>query len=133
MRIPQLIMGTALVVLVILLLVNSPRQRSAAYNVADEVAIQGTVQDVQDFYCPISGDEGTHLMVATENGTIQVHVAPKRFLRGNNWSFEKGDHVQVIGSKIRYEGHDAVVARTISRDNHTLAFRRSNGKPLWVE
>jgi hypothetical protein len=128
-----MIAGAGLVVLVVLLLVNSPMQRPTTYNLANEVAVQGTVQEVKDFYCPISGDEGTHLMVATDNGLVQVHVAPKRFLRGNNWSFRVGDYVQVIGSKIKYEGHDALVARTITRGNQTVAFRQPNGRPLWAE
>jgi DNA/RNA endonuclease YhcR with UshA esterase domain len=133
MRIPQIIMGVALVVLVILLFTHSPMQRALAYNPSNEVTVQGVVQDVQEFYCPISGDEGTHLMVKTEDGTLQVHVAPKRFLRGNNLSFSKGDQIQVVGSKIVYQGHDALIARTVVLGNRTVAFRKPNGKPVWVE
>jgi len=133
MRIPQMIMGGAGIVLVILLCTHSPMQRSLAYNPSDEVTVQGFVQDVQEFYCPISGDEGTHLMVKTENGVLQIHVAPKRFLRGNNVSFSKGDQIQVVGSRIIYQGHDALIARTVVRGNQTVAFREPNGKPVWVE
>jgi len=132
MRIPQVIMGIGLVVLVVLL-TAVPQRRRATYDPESEITVQGTVQDVQDFYCPISGAEGTHLLVATEKGAIQVHVAPKSFLRGNNWGFKQGDRVEVVGSKILYAGHDAVVARTVSRDNVTLSFRKPDGKPLWVE
>jgi DNA/RNA endonuclease YhcR with UshA esterase domain len=133
MKIPQMIMGGALLVLVILLFTHSPMQRTTAYNASDEVTVQGVVQDVQEFYCPISGDEGTHLMLKTENGTFQVHVAPKRFLRGNNLSFSKGDQIQVVGSKIIYHGQDALIARTVVRGNQTMAFRKPNGKPVWAE
>jgi len=133
MKIPQMIMGGALVVLVILLFAKSPMQRAIVYNPSNEVTVQGVVQDVQEFYCPISGDEGTHLIVKTENGTLQVHVAPKRFLRGNNLSFSKGDHIQVVGSRIIYQGHDALIARTLVRGSQTMAFRQPNGKPVWVE
>jgi len=133
MKIPQMIMGGALVVLVILLFAKSPMQRAIVYNPSNEVTVQGVVQDVQEFYCPISGDEGTHLIVKTENGTLQVHVAPKRFLRGNNLSFSKGDQIQVVGSRIIYQGHDALIARTLVRGSQTMAFRQPNGKPVWVE
>ena len=133
MRIPQMIMAGAVVVLVILLFTNSPMQRAPGYNASNEVSVQGVVEDVQEFYCPISGDEGTHLMLKTENGTFQVHVAPRRFLRGNNLSFSKGDQIQVVGSRIIYQGQDALIARTVVRGNQTVAFREPNGKPLWVE
>ena len=87
MKTPQTIMAVAFVILVVLLF-TSPRHRAPMYDASDEVTMQGVVQDVQQFYCPISGEEGTHLMLRTENGTIQVHVAPTRFLRDNRFRFQ---------------------------------------------
>lgn len=92
MKTPQTIMGIAFVILVVLLF-TSPRHRVPTYDASDEVTVQGVVQDEQQFYCPISGEEGTHLMLKTENGTIQVHVAPTRFLRDKDLGFSTGDHI----------------------------------------
>jgi DNA/RNA endonuclease YhcR with UshA esterase domain len=131
MKAPQTIMGVALAVLVVLLF-TSPRHRIPAYDVSDVVTVQGVVQEVQEFYCPISGDEGTHLMVKTENGTVQVHIAPARFLRSNNMDFNRGDEIQVLGSRIIYHGRGAIIARTVTRGGQTVAFREANGHPLWV-
>lgn len=66
MRTPQIVMGTAIVILVVLLF-TSPRHRVPVYSTSSEGILQGVVQDVQEFYCPISGDEGTHLLVKTED------------------------------------------------------------------
>ena len=132
MKIPQCITAIGVVVLVVLLLAV-PQGRRATYNPTSEITVQGTVQEIQDFYCPISGAEGTHLLLATDKGTVQVHVGPKSFLRGNNWNIRVGDHVQVVGSQMRYAGHEAVVARTVSSDSGTISFRKSDGKPLWVD
>ena len=131
MRIPQIIMAVGLVVLVVLLL--SPQRHPLAYNTAAEVRIHGVVEEVQNFYCPVSGGEGTHLMVATENGTVQVHVGPTRFLSGQRWNFLKGDQVEVIGSPIIYRGHEALIARTIARGTEAVALRKADGKPVWLE
>jgi hypothetical protein len=131
MKTPQTILGVAFVVLVVLLF-TSPRQRAPAYDSSDEVSVQGIVQDVQQFYCPISGEQGTHLVVKTENGTVQVHIAPTRFLRSNNLSFNRADEIQVVGSRIVYQGHDAMIARSITRAGQTVAFREPNGRPLWL-
>jgi len=130
MQTPQTILAVAFVILVVLLF-TSPRHRAPTYDASDEVTMQGVVQDVQQFYCPISGEEGTHLMLKTENGTVQVHVAPSRFLRNNNLSFSKGDQIQVVGSRIIYQGHAAVIARTVTLGSQTTAFRATNGHPLW--
>lgn len=131
MRIPQVIFGIGLVVLVVLLL--SPRRHAPAYDITSEVTFHGVVEDVQNFYCPVSGDVGTHLTVATGLGSVRVHVAPRRFLSGHQWQFSPGDQVDVVGSRIIYQGHEAVIARTVARGLQTVALREAAGKPLWVE
>jgi hypothetical protein len=125
-------MGAAVVILAVLLF-TSPRRRVPVYSNSNEGIVQGVVQDVQVFYCPISGDEGTHLLLKTEGGTLQVHVAPTRFLRDKKLSFRKGDQIQVVGSRIIYNGHEALIARTVTRGNETMAFREPNGKSMWVQ
>ncbi|MFZ1138200.1 MAG: hypothetical protein WB781_25640 [Candidatus Sulfotelmatobacter sp.] len=103
------------------------------YSASNERTVQGVVQDVQEFYCPISGDVGTHLLVKAADGTFQVHVGPTRFLNDNKLSFSKGDQIQVVGSRIIYHGQEALIARTVVRGNQTLAFREPNGTPMWAE
>ena len=133
MRTIQVIMGVAIVVFIILLFAGSPRQRAPRYNVATEASVRGVVEQIQEFYCPISGDEGTHLLVRTESGTIQVHVAPRRFLQSNHFSFAKGDQIEVVGSQVSYQGAPAVIAREITRGDETFAFRTQSGRPVWAE
>ncbi len=131
MRIPQIVMGVGFIVLVVLLL--SPQRHPLSYNSTAEMTLHGVVKDVRTFYCPVSGDEGTHLTVATENGDVEVHVAPSRFLLGQHWQFFQGDQVEVVGSPIFYRGHRSLIARMIVRGAQTVALRKADGKPLWVE
>jgi hypothetical protein len=123
----------AFCLVVILILGNGPKQRAPKYNAATEVKVEGVVQEVQQYWCPINGDQGIHLMLKTDTGTLEVHVAPWRFLQGNGVSFSKGDQVTAVGSIVMYEGHDAMIARKITRGDQTFAFRQPNGRPLWVE
>jgi len=39
----------------------------------------------------------------------------------------------VVGSRIVYNGHEALSARTVTRGDQTVAFREPNGKPMWLE
>jgi hypothetical protein len=133
MRMLKILTVVAFVLVVILILGSGTKQRAPTYNVSTEVKIEGAVQEVQQFWCPINGDEGTHLMLKTGTGILQVHVAPRRFLLGNGVSFDKGDQITVIGSTVTYEGHDAVIARKITRGDQTFVFRQPDGRPLWVE
>jgi hypothetical protein len=133
MKALKLLAVGAFVLAVILVLVNGPKQRAPRYNAATETRITGQVQEVRQFWCPVNGDEGTHLMLRTDSGVLEVHVAPLRFLQGNSVSFNKGDRIQVVGSMVIYEGHDAMIARKITRGDETFAFRGPDGRPLWVE
>jgi len=133
MRMLKILTLVAFVLVVVLILGNGARQRAPRYSAATEGEVEGVVQDVQQFWCPINGDEGTHLVVKTDTGTLQVHVAPRRFLHGNVVSFSKGDQIEVVGSAVTFEGHDAMIARKITRGDQTFAFRQPDGTPLWVE
>jgi len=133
MRMLKILTLVAFVLVVVLILGKGAKQRAPKYNAATEVKVEGVVQEVKQFWCPINGDEGTHLMLKTDTGILEVHVAPVRFLQGNGVSFSKGDQVSVVGSNIVYEGHDAMIARKITRGDRTFAFRQPDGRPLWVE
>jgi len=133
MRMLEILAVIAVVLFAILILHNGAKQRAPKYNAATEVKAQGVIQDVQQYWCPINGDKGTHLMVSTTNGILEVHVAPLRFLQGNGVSFSKGDQIEVVGSMVVYQGHDAMIARKITRGDETFAFRQPNGRPVWVE
>src|SRR5271169_1043759 len=133
MRMLKILTMVAFVLVTILIFHNGPKQRAPKYNAATEVRVEGIVQEVRQFWCPINGDDGTHLMLKTEPGILEVHVAPLRFLQGNGMSFSKGDQLAVVGSMVTYEGHDAMIARKITRGDQTFAFRQPNGRPVWVE
>jgi len=133
MRMLKMLAVVAFVLAVVLILGKGPKQRAPQYNVATEAKVEGVVQEVRQFWCPINGDEGTHLMLKTDTGILEVHVAPLHFLEGNDVSFRQGDQIAVVGSTVTYEGHDAMIARKITRGDQTFAFRQPNGRPLWVE
>jgi hypothetical protein len=133
MRMLKILTVVAFVLVTILVLHNGAKQRAPKYNAATEVKVEGVVREVQQYWCPINGDKGTHLMLKTDTGIVEVHVAPVRFLQGNGVSFSKADQVTVVGSMVIYEGHDAMIARKITRGDETFAFRQPNGRPLWVE
>lgn len=133
MRMLKILTVVAFVLVTILIFHVGPKQRAPKYNAATELKADGVIQEVQQYWCPINGDEGTHFMLKTDTGILEVHVAPRRFLEGNGVSFSKGDQVSVVGSMVIYQGHDAMIARKITRGDQTFAVRQPDGRPLWVE
>ena len=100
------------------------------YDSKTEMTITGTVQEVKEL--PGYGrGTGTHLTVKAGNDLYDVHVGPTWYLTQEKYAFAKGDHLDVIGSKIKYQGADALIARQIKKDGSTLTLRDDQGVPLW--
>jgi DNA/RNA endonuclease YhcR with UshA esterase domain len=134
MRNLKIIVGVVTVVLIVLLTAVTSRKQpdSLAYSAANEITATGTVEDVQEFYCPVTDDRGTHVVLKTDRGTILVHVAISRFLREHRFTIQSGDHWQVTGAKIRFQGKEGMIAREIIRGDEIFTMRDAAGKPLWL-
>jgi DNA/RNA endonuclease YhcR with UshA esterase domain len=129
----KIIVGVVTVVLIVLLTAVTSRKQpdSLAYSAANEITAAGTVEDVQEFYCPVTDDRGTHVVLKTDRGTILVHVAISRFLRDQKFAIQPGDRWQVTGAKIRFQGKEGMIAREIIRGDEIFTVRDTAGKPLW--
>jgi DNA/RNA endonuclease YhcR with UshA esterase domain len=102
------------------------------YDVASEATFKGTVIDVIDRQCPVSGGLGSHLNLKLEDGkTIEVHLAATKFMKDLDFIFRKGDKVEVVGVKVQFEGKETIFARTVTRGPETFAFRDTSGGPVW--
>lgn len=101
------------------------------YNPATETTVKGKVDEVKQIPGPRGGPGGIHLMVKTDQETLDVHLGPATFLEKQKFTFAKGDEIQVIGSKVKIEGKDALIAREVKKGDKTLTLRNAQGKPLW--
>lgn len=110
-------------------------QTSAAvpkYDPATEAVYKGTVVEVRDRECPVSGGMGSHVILKLGDGnTIEVHLALTKFVKTYELVFEKGDVLEVTGAKVRFEGVDTIFAREVKRGNDVYVFRDKDGKPVW--
>ncbi len=106
---------------------NAPK-----YDKATEVKLKGTVVEVRDYNCPISGTMGSHLMLKVQDGgTIELHLAATKYMKSYEMVFSKGDEIEVVGSKVKFNGADTILAREITRGQDSFVFRDEKGKPVW--
>lgn len=113
-------------------LVGQPSAAVPKYNPTTEGVFKGTVVDVSDRQCPVSGGMGSHIVLKLDdNSTIEVHLALTKFVKSYDLVFNKGDVVEVTGSKLKLEGVDTILAREVKRGNDTFVFRDKEGKPVW--
>lgn len=130
MRIPILI---AVVLAATVVVVNAqPRrgQGSPRYDKATETTITGIVEDVQSHQGRVGGT-GTHLVLKTDQGLVDVHVGPTNWLAKQQYAFAKGDALQVLGSKVTVDGVDAFIAREITKGEAKIVLRNDSGIPEW--
>ncbi|HEY5176766.1 MAG TPA: hypothetical protein VII95_14490 [Terriglobales bacterium] len=100
------------------------------YDPKTEVTVKGTIEDIQQQQGR-HGWMGTHLVMKTDSGTLDVHVGPSGYITENHFSFAKGDAIEVIGSKVIIQDKDALLARQIIKDGKTLVLRNAQGIPEW--
>jgi hypothetical protein len=107
------------------------RRGGGNYNPATEATLTGTVDEVKNLPSPGRGGGGLHLVLSTSTGPIDVHVGPASFVSSRNVTFAKGEAVTVVGSKVKIEGQEALIAREIKKGDQVLTLRDAKGFPLW--
>lgn len=104
-------------------------QKAPEYDVAAELTVRGEVTDIHE--SKVATDHpGLHLILTTEDGTVEVHACPVRFLRELEFTIEIGDKLSAIGS--RPKGARVIVAREITKGQLTLVLRDKKGVPNWL-
>jgi hypothetical protein len=111
------------------------------YDTATEVTLAGTVERV------ITIDEmagrggrgrgmgmgmgGTHLMLKTDQETIEVHLGPSAYLKEQHVEIAAGDAIEVVGSRVTMNESEGVLARELRKGDHSWTLRDADGRPKW--
>jgi hypothetical protein len=109
----------------------SAAHETYAYDTSNSKIITGTVLEVKDYKCPVSGTVGSHITLKRSGDVIEVHLAPATFLKQYEIVINKGDEVAIEAAPILLEGKPALLAKTVAVGKLTYAFRDAKGRPLW--
>lgn len=103
------------------------------YDTAAETTIKGTITEVKTVAGAMGGMsmQGTHIVLKSDSGTIEVHLGPSAFLKEKKVELAAGDSVQIVGSRVKIGEADAVLAREIQKNGTSWALRDAGGRPLW--
>jgi hypothetical protein len=101
----------------------------AKYDFATEIKMKGTVDEVRLVPGP---NEGTHVMLKSGSQMILVHVAPPEFLKDFEFPLNKGDQIEVVGSKLKIDGADELLAKEITKGENSVTLRDKKGVPVWT-
>lgn len=106
-------------------------QYQKMYNPATVETISGTVESV-DKVTPMKGMySGVHVMLKTDKETVSVHLGPEWYIERLDTKIEKGDKIEVKGSRVTFAGKPAIIAAEVKKGDSVLVLRDSAGIPAW--
>ena len=101
------------------------------YNPATVETVVGEVVSI-DKVTPMKGmSYGIHIVVKSDKETVPVHLGPAWYVERLDTKIDKGDTVEVKGSRITYNGKPAIIAAEVKKGDAVLKLRDDNGYPAW--
>ncbi len=101
-----------------------------------ETSVHGKVKVLGDFPTSLfhvcRGTKHSGAVLATELGSVTVHLGPPWFFCQNNFPIRVGDFLEAIGSRlITPDDRIIILAREIRTNGKSLRLRDKDGVPLW--
>ena len=102
------------------------------YNIKKIITIKGTISKI-DIICPIKGmGYGSVLILKSDKGTINIHLGPRWYIE-QNVKIQKGDKIEVTGSKVKYGKKEFIIAAKIINKKKSVELRDGKGNPVWIK
>jgi len=111
---------------------NDSKPKPPTYNPAAEAVYKGTIMDLRDRECPVSGGMGSHIIMGLDGKEIEVHLGTVSFTKMLEMNLKKGDAIEVTGWKTEFEGVQTILAREVRHGNEVFVFRSKDGTPAWM-
>ena len=100
------------------------------YDLHTETKTKGVVDEVK--LLPLgTRKDFPELIIKSGEDKAHIYLCPKPFQEEIGISFSKGDEIAVMGSKVKQETLDVILARELVKGTDTLLFRDDKGKPVW--
>ena len=111
---------------------NDSKPKPPAYNPAAEAVYKGTIIDLRDRECPVSGGMGSHIILGLDGKQMEVHLGTVSFTKLLEMNLKKGDAIEVTGWKTELEGAQTIFAREVRDGKEVYVFRPKDGTPAWI-
>ncbi|HBA89746.1 MAG TPA: DNA-binding protein [Geobacter sp.] len=102
------------------------------YDPAKVETVTGEVVSVEKTPSRKGPSNGIHLMLKTGSETVPVHLGPSWYIERLDTRIEKGDQVEVKGSRVVIDGKTAIIAAEVRKGDALLQLRDTAGIPVWA-
>ena len=103
---------------------------TSKYDTSKEITVKGVIDDIKEL--PVGKEEHVHLMLKTATETVEVRLCPTVFLKDFEVTFEKGQTIEVTGSRVKIDDQEVILARQVVNGNSTMVLRDKTGAPVWT-
>ncbi|MCX5817495.1 MAG: DNA-binding protein [Proteobacteria bacterium] len=94
--------------------------------------LSGTVEAITQVL-PMKGmRSAVALTLKTDKETISVHLGPDWYISRLDTKIEKGDTIEVKGSRVTFADKPAIIASEVKKGDNILVLRDSTGIPVWA-
>ena len=107
-------------------------QYNRMYNPATVETVSGLVEAVEKITPMKRMYSGIHIMLKTDKEIVGVHLGPEWYIERLDTKIEKGDKIEVKGSRVIFEGKPAIIAAEVKKGDNILVLRDSAGIPAWA-
>jgi hypothetical protein len=104
---------------------KQPDLRLQSYDLSREGSLLGTVvkYDTASTVPPL----GTHVLVQTASGQVDVHLGNPRVLQANHFELKPGDSVRIVGESMALGDTTFFAARIVQKGTQAVAVRNTKG------
>ncbi|MDZ7681688.1 MAG: hypothetical protein U5J63_08265 [Fodinibius sp.] len=110
---------------------NHRRMYSRPFDAKNVEEFEGKILSVEHSNEKKDEMRGIYLNLQTEDEVIDVHLGPAWYISHQDGKFKAGEKVEVIGSRVNYNRHEAITALSIIRGEEELKLRDEQGTPYW--
>lgn len=119
--------AAALIVMLVFITAIAETAPPIKYDKSSEAKVKGVIDEVKT-----DADNTVHVVLKNDKGTLDVMVAPEKFLKEMEVTFAKGDTIEVLGSQLTVNGAPMLLAREVNRNGDIMVMRDEHGKAVWV-
>jgi len=94
--------------------------------------LSGVVTSIDKMVLRKGMSSGIHLQLKAETGTLPVHLGPAWFVERLDTRIDKGDKLEIKGSRVTIEGKPAIIAAEVTKGDSVLVLRDASGVPAWA-
>ena len=109
---------------------GGPYQRM--YDPSTVETITGVVESVEKITPRKGMYPAVGLVVKTDKEVMTVHLGPEWYIGRLDVKIEKGDKLEIKGSRVTLDGKPVIIAAEVKKGENTLLLRDNTGIPMWA-